>query len=93
MVSANLLENAACRGKAPLFDVDTHHHDVLGKFNSCWLCEDCLDICIVCPVVRACWDRAVATRESYQICAGQMWTSGRPQPLHIGKRRAVKPKA
>lgn len=93
MVARRLLEEAACRGKAPLFDVDAHHHDILGKFNSCWMCEDCLDICIICPVVRDCADQALEIKESYQIRAGQQWVSGNPKPLHIAKRRAVKPKA
>lgn len=89
MVSHNLLEHAACRGKAPLFDVEAHHHDILGKWNSCWMCEEAADICAVCPVFRACWVRAVQTRESWQICAGSMWRSGRPVPLHMARKRPV----
>lgn len=86
MVASRLLEEAACRGKAPLFDVDAHHHDILGKYNSCWMCEEAEMVCDDCPVFRECWIRAVDVRESYQICAGKMWTSGRPKELQIVRR-------
>jgi len=87
MVALRLLEEAACRGKAPLFDVDAHHHDILTKFNSCWMCEEAADLCAVCPVFQECYAQAVDTRESWQIRAGQMWSVGRPKPLHVRKRR------
>lgn len=87
MVASELLEKAACRGKAPLFDVDAHHHDILTKLNSCWMCEEADDLCSVCPVFRKCWEQAVDIRESHQIRAGQMWMSGRPKPLHVRRAR------
>jgi hypothetical protein len=87
MVSSDLLENAACRGMGEIFDVDSHHHDILTKYNSCWMCEEASTVCDTCPVFRACWIRAVETRESYMICAGRMWSSGRAKPLHFAKRR------
>lgn len=87
MVASRLLELAACRGKAPLWDWDAHHHDILGSFNSCWMCEEAEEICGGCPVRKECAEQAVYIRESYQIRAGQMWSSGRPKALHIRKRR------
>lgn len=87
MVAYDLLERASCSGKAPLFDVDAHHHDILGWYNSCWMCEEAADLCAECPVMLACYAQAVSIRESWQIRAGHMWSSGRPKPLHVRRRR------
>ena len=87
MVASRLLEQAACAGMAPLFDVDAHHHDRLGVFNSCWMCEEAADACGMCPVLLQCYAQAVDIKESWQIRAGHMWSAGRPRPLHVRKMR------
>jgi hypothetical protein len=72
---------ALCAKEDPdLWDPDTHHHVKLGR-SDCWMCEEARDVCLRCPVFRACEAQAVRYKESHCIRAAQAWTGGRPRSL------------
>lgn len=84
MITLSALDGAACADvdvDPLLFDPECHNHLRLGRGNSCWLCEEAEMVCEGCPVLQECFDRAVKWKESYMICAGMLWSGGRPRDV------------
>lgn len=78
------LEGALCAeadAQTELWDPELHHHDRLGRGNSCWMCLEARDICLDCPVMELCHADAVNRRESFMIRAGMLWSVGRPRSV------------
>lgn len=87
MISVPNYEGAACMGENPLlFDLDAHHHNRLGPFNSCWMCADARDICDYCPVRDECLLWGIQAKSSGLIWGGMQFVRGRPKPLRLAKK-------
>lgn len=81
-------EDALCVGADPLlFDLDAHHHNRLGPFNSCLMCDDAALYCQQCPIMAEClgWGRKL--KSSGLIWGGHAFDRGRPKKLRVRELR------
>lgn len=87
MISIPDYTGAACVGEEPLlFDVDAHHHNRLGPFNSCWMCADAKDICDYCPVKTMCLEWGIRAKSSGLIWGGMLFERGKPKRLRLARK-------